>query len=67
MKRGLKVETPNEQLVQYESYNHYPDEKGTERRLRKNTDSRHAPVTTTTPMKRGLKERNPQKNASEIN
>ena len=36
-------------------YNRYPDEKGTERKLRHHLDFAPCPVTTATPMKRGLK------------
>ena len=39
-------------------YNHYPDEKGTERLIQEDFGEFRSKVTTTTPMKRGLKERN---------
>ena len=54
MKRGLKVQPPQERTFVVMSYNRFPDEKGTERYF-----GRHnAPlcrVTIVSPMKRGLK------------
>ena len=53
MKRGLKVQKEIDRYLHSESYNRFPDEKGTER---PNRWIISYSVTIVSPMKRGLKE-----------
>ena len=56
MKRGLKDQIPELPCMAAQSYNRYPDEKGTESDISCARCGRKYKVTTVTPMKRGLKD-----------
>ena len=56
MKRGLKDIAGRRNVHGWDSYNRFPDEKGTESHLQNIFLPRNISVTTVTPMKRGLKE-----------
>ena len=59
MKRGLKGDDPRPTGTEMKSYNHCPDEKGTESLAADRFPERIPHVTTIAPMKRGLKANSP--------